>query len=341
MSKPTMPPSTRYLGSKLGISEWILENLEGISSKTVLECFGGTGTIGYLLKRLGKQVTYNDNLKFNQIIGKSIIENNNFKLSHKDIEFVLTRHKDMRYQNFIQKTFEGMYYTNKENHWLDMAIKNIQHLHPSKRTLAFNALFQSCIRKRPYNLFHRKNLYMRLADITRSCGNKITWDRSFESHFKEFANELNSKIFDNKQKNTALNLDVFELPEKFDLVYIDSPYMSKTQPINYRTYYHFLEGIANYNKWDKMIDYSTSLKRLYSDDNLWTRKSQIYSMFEKLFKKFQKSTIAISYQKNGIPNEKEMKKMLVRYKKNIIIKRKHHRYALSDRANEELLFIAY
>ena len=340
MNKPTIPPSTRYLGSKLGISKWIIDSLKDVPCQTVLECFGGTGTIGYLLKRQGKKVTYNDNLKFNQIVGKSIIENNKFKLSQKDIDFVLTRHNDVRYHNFIQKTFKGMYYTDKENRWLDMAIKNIQHLHHSKKALAFNALFQSCMRKRPYNLFHRKNLYMRLADIARSCGNKTTWDRSFESHFQEFADELNSKIFDNKKKNTALNLDVLELPEKFDLVYIDSPYMSQTRPTNYRTCYHFLEGIVNYNKWGGMIDYSTNLKRLHTDDNPWTKKSQIYSMFEKIFKKFQKSAFAVSYKKDGIPNEKEMKKMLMKYKKNVVIKRKSHQYVLSDRTNEELLFIA-
>ena len=37
-----------------------------------------------------------------------------------------------------------------------------------KQALAYFALFQSCIIKRPYNLFHRKNLYVRTKEMKRS-----------------------------------------------------------------------------------------------------------------------------------------------------------------------------
>jgi len=332
--------STRYLGSKHRISDWILKNLEELDFKSVLECFGGTGTIGYLLKQKGKKITYNDNLKFNYLIGKSLIENNNYRLSKKDIDFILTRHADIEYTKFIQHTFKSMYYTTAENRWLDKVITNIKYLDYRKKSLAYNALFQSCIIKRPYNLFHRTNLYMRLANIERKHGNKITWDTPFETHFKKFVNEINSKVFDNNKKNKAYNLDVFSLPRNHDLVYIDSPYMSNKMPVNYRTYYHFLEGLANYHKWDKLIDYSTRTKHLWPENNPWIDKLQIYNLFEKLIKKFQYSTLVISYKSKGMPNEKEMIKLLKKYKKKITIKRKNHRYALSSDSNRELLFIA-
>lgn len=340
MQKRTLAPSTRYLGSKLRISDWIMKNLEDIEFNSMLECFGGTGTIGYLLKLKGKRITYNDNLRFNYLIGKSIIENNNHKLSKKDVDFILTHHADIKYTKFIQHTFKSMYYTTKENQWLDKIITNIKHLNYQKKPLAYNALFQSCISKRPYNLFHRTNLYMRLADVDRYHGNKTTWDTPFETHFKKFVNEINSKIFDNNKKNKAYNLDVFSLPQNHDLVYIDSPYMSHKKPVNYRAYYHFLEGLANHTKWNKMIDYSTRTKELCSENNFWMNKLQIYDLFEKLIKKFQHSTLVISYKSNGIPNEMEMIKLLKKYKKKIIIKRKNHRYALSCYSNRELLFIA-
>ncbi len=50
-----------------------------------------------------------------------------------------------------------------------------------KKAMFLWALFQSCISKRPYNLFHRKNLYVRTADVKRNFGNKTTWDKPFES----------------------------------------------------------------------------------------------------------------------------------------------------------------
>lgn len=340
MQEIKLAPSTRYLGSKFRISDWIIKNLEELDFNSVLECFGGTGTIGYLLKIKGKKITYNDNLKFNYVIGKSIIENNNQRLSKKNIEFVLSYHKDIKYTKFIQKTFKTIYYTNKENIWLDMAITNIRQLNSKKKPIAYNALFQSCISKRPYNLFHRKNLYMRLANIDRMHGNKTTWDTSFEKHFEKFVDKINSKIFDNRKKNKSLNLDVLKLPKNHDLVYIDSPYMSRKQPVNYRACYHFLEGIINYHKWNKMIDYSTRTRQLHDDHNPWTDKSQIYILFEKLIKRFQKSTLVISYKNNGIPNEYEMKKLLQKYGKKVSVKRKTHHYVMSCTSDKELLFIA-
>ena len=97
---------------------------------------------------------------------------------------------------------------------------------------------------------------MRLANIDRKHGNKTTWDTPFEIHFKKFVNEINSKIFSNSKKNKAYNLDVFSLTGDYDLVYIDSPYITDKCPVDYKIYYHFLEGLANYDRWHEMIDYS-------------------------------------------------------------------------------------
>lgn len=333
-------PSTRYLGSKSRISEWIIKNLEELDFESTLECFGGTGTIGYLLKRHGKKITYNDNLKFNSIIGKSIIENNTNKLSKKDIEFILTRHTDIQYPEFIQQTFKSIYYTDFENRWLDEVVTNINNLEPRKKPIAYNALFQSCICKRPYNLFHRSNLYMRLAKIDRKHGNKTTWDTPFEIHFKKFVNEINSKIFNNNKKNKACNLDVLSLTGNYDLVYIDSPYMTSKYPVDYKICYHFLEGLANYDKWHELIDYSTRTRQMYRGNNPWMDRLQIYSSFEKLIKKFRDSTLVISYGSGGTPNEGEMLELLKKHKKKVRVIRKDIQYALSRNSCSELLFIA-
>lgn len=61
--------------------------------------------------------------------------------------------------------------------------------------IAFFALSQSCIIKRPYNLFYRKNLYMRTSNVKRSFGNKKTWDTPFVDWFLKFVKEANHSIF--------------------------------------------------------------------------------------------------------------------------------------------------
>ncbi len=169
-------PSTRYVGSKQKIVDWIWENLRDLKFESLLDLFGGSGVVGYVAKINGKEVIYNDYLKFNHQIGKAIIENNNEILTEDDLKFILSEH-NFDYPSFIQDTFSEVYFTDEENKWLDIVITNISKLNNEyKKALAYYCLFQSCIRKRPYNLFHRKNLYVRLAKVKRvvfSCSSSI------------------------------------------------------------------------------------------------------------------------------------------------------------------------
>jgi adenine-specific DNA methylase len=57
-------PSTRFQGSKLKIVDWIWEAIKDLNFNSALDAFGGTGSVGYMLKEKGKKVTYNDILKF-------------------------------------------------------------------------------------------------------------------------------------------------------------------------------------------------------------------------------------------------------------------------------------
>ena len=74
---------------------------------------------------------------------------------------------------------------------------------------------------------------------------------------------INNAIFNNNQKNKAFNLDVFDLDIKVDLVYIDPPYIPQKGSLTYyRDFYHFLEGITDYNNWFQNIDYKSKNKKL-------------------------------------------------------------------------------
>lgn len=309
---------------------------------TALDAFGGTGCIGYMLKEKGKKVTYNDILKFNWYIGLALIENDKVNLTDNDIDFLLTRHKGIIYPTFIFDTFKDIYFTDEENQWIDMVVININLLDDIyKKALAYFALFQACIIKRPFNLFHRKNLYLRFSEVERNFGNKATWDTPFEIHFRKFVNEANQAVFSNGQPNRALNLDVFDIEGEFDLVYIDTPYISKNGVgVDYFSFYHFLEGLVNYSKWGEMIDYRTKHKKLKGNGSVWINKKAIYSAFDQLFNKFQNSILVVSYRADGIPSIEELIILLKKYKKNVKeLKRKNYKYVLSLNHSEEVILI--
>ena len=335
-------PSTRFQGSKLKISDWIWEAIKNLEFESALDAFGGTGSVGYMLKTKGKQVTYNDIMKFNWYIGTSLIQNNEVTLSEDDIDFLLQEHKTCKYPTFVYDTFKDVYFTDEENKWIDRVAANIELLDDLyKKSIAYFALFQSCIIKRPFNLFHRKNLYIRFAEVKRNFGNKVTWDTPFEIHFKQFVHEANEAVFSNGRDNKALNLSVFDIRGDFDLVYIDTPYIPRSGiGVDYFGFYHFLEGLVNYSQWPNMIDYKTKHKRLKNGRSVWTDKNKIYSAFDRLFEKFRDSILVVSYRADGIPSVDELIKLLKKYKTNVReLNRTAYKYVLSVNNSAEVLLI--
>lgn len=336
-------PSTRYQGSKQKFTDWIWQCIKDIPFHTVLDAFGGTGCISFKMKEEGKKVTYNDILPFNSIIGKALIENRSTFLTENEIEDILSINNNISYPNFIEKTFKDIYYTDEENRWLDVVTTNIKLIdNEYKRALAYFALFQSCIIKRPYNLFHRKNLYVRMQDVKRSFGNKKTWDTPFETHFRKFIQEANSAVFDNKESCISLNKNIFDINYKYDLIYIDTPYINcDGVGVDYADFYHFLNGLVDYDNWSSRIDYNSKHLRLRKNPNVWNDSEKIYMAFENLFDKFSDCTLVISYRSNGIPSIEDIVSMLKKHGKDIkIYQSSEIKYVLSNKQSNEVLIVA-
>jgi adenine-specific DNA-methyltransferase len=79
-------PSTRYQGSKAKLAQWIWNQVAGLDFATCLDAFGGTGAVAYRLKQAGKQVAYNDLLRFNYYIGLALIENSQVTLAPEQVD---------------------------------------------------------------------------------------------------------------------------------------------------------------------------------------------------------------------------------------------------------------
>ncbi len=348
-------PTTRYQGSKRKLIPWIYTNLKDLEFESALDAFGGTAVVSYLFKWMGKRVTYNDYLRFNYYKGKAIIENSAVTLTDDDVERVLEVDASMT-TTFVRDTFSGRYYTDEENLWLDRTVANISRLGEEysgleleyKKCLAYYALFESCLMKRPFNLFHRSNLNLRMNTVERTFGNKTTWDKPFGQLFRRLVAEENGLILSNGKANTASNKDALSLgSDRYDLVYIDPPYFCRERTnseCDYGRMYHFLEGLANYDAWSSLIDYQSSILHLNKNGNSWLEKNTVISNLEELFKEFQDSIIVLSYKSPGIPSEDELISLLKKYKGRVRVEKKKYSYALSRtngraRDNTELLII--
>ena len=341
---PPPPPKTRYQGSKYKLLEWIWQHISNLDFDTVLDAFGGSACVSHFLKARGKVVTYNDMLRSNYLIGQAIIANDSDTVSNSEVSFLTSRHKERMYSHFIEETFQDIYFTEDENIWLDTVAQNIPNLrNQNKEAIAYYALFQSAISKRPYNLFHRRNLYMRTSEVTRSFGNKATWDKPFDEHFRRFVQEANASVFSNGCSCQALNMDALAVPGEYDLVYIDTPYINrKGIGVDYYGFYHFLEGLADYECWGQKIDCGSKHKRLLPVKSVWTNPKEIHKAFRDLFKRFRNSNLVVSYRSDGIPTSEELVEIMAEYKPTVSIYRFHgnYKYVLStNHKSTELLII--
>jgi adenine-specific DNA-methyltransferase len=341
---PGRTPPTRYQGSKYKLLDWIWENMRCLEFDSVLDAFGGSACVSHHLKGEGKAVTYNDILISNYLCGVGLIENDDQVLTAADIQFVLRTHNNVEYDDFIARTFHDVYFTDEENSWLDVVAQNIPLLtNRFKQALAWYALFQSAISKRPYNLFHRKNLYVRTADVARTFGNKATWDKAFDVHFRSFAGQANDAVFSNGRVCRALNCDATQAESIYDLVYIDPPYMSgRGVGVDYHHFYHFLEGLADYRNWHSRVDFRTRHLRLKQQDSAWISRKRVPLIFEQVLRHFSDSTIVVSYRSDGIPSPKELVDMVGRVKKHVETRTlaSNYKYVLSKNdASTEMLII--
>jgi adenine-specific DNA-methyltransferase len=327
-------PRTRYQGSKRKLCGWIAACLEPLEFTSVLDAFSGTASVGYLLKGLGKQVTCNDVLAANWQIATALVANDNARLSRRTIDRLVDPATSADEPTFIRDTFAGIYFTDAENAWLDRVCRRIRRMrNAAARAIAWYALFQSALAKRPYNLFHRRNLYMRTADVPRSFGNKRSWDRHFEAHFRAFADEANQAVFAGERTCRAIRGNAVDAPGAYDLVYIDPPYLNrKGVGVDYAHFYHFLEGLVDYPNWPQRVDRATRHRRMRAAPSPWTQPAAIGGAFAEVFARFADAMLVVSYRNDGIPSIEEIRTMLKKFKRRVVVhEHTRYQYALSTR----------
>jgi len=340
-------PVTRYYGSKRKIIDtiWDVIEKEKLEFHSVLDLFGGTGTFAYKAKLEGKQVIYNDIFKFNHLIGKAFIQNSTIKLTQSDISFLITKHQKFHYKYYVKDHYHDIYFLDDENELIDIIVQNIAQLKsPTKQAMAFYALFQTTLIKRPFNTFHRKNLLLRTRDVKRTFGNKVTWEKDLIETFQKFCVDVNSYVFSNTQKNKAINSSALKCKATADLVYIDPPYISRNgSHVDYHSRYHFLEGLVNYDNFIETINQNKINKEVMINKSLeFESKHTILNDIDRLISKYKDKVIVFSYRNNGIPSPQELKEIFhtngKSYKEYIL---NNHSYALnkSNSKLHELLYI--
>lgn len=320
-------PTIRYMGSKDKLLPWIYEVLNEIPFKTALDAFAGSGVVSYLFKSMGKRVYSNDFLHFSSMMAKGLVENSEDTISRKDRETLFS--DDFQSEYFISKTFKDIFYTPSGLEFLDKVSANIKKLgSPQKRALAYTALFRSCVKKQPRGVFTVSGNLERYDDGRRDL--RI----SLADHFQEQLTIYNELIFDNGKKNLSFNQSIFDFNNQLyrpDLVYFDPPYVPKSDDNCYVKRYHFLEGLSKYWK-DEVIMENTKVKKIQKKFTPFSYRRTSVEAFEKLFEKFSRSILVLSYSSNAFPDLDTLVSMMKKHKSRVIVHEKPYRYHFGNHA---------
>jgi len=333
-------PDTKYMGSKRVLLPFILYHIEKLRFSRVLDAFSGSGCVAYALKNLGAEVHANDFLRFAFHTAKAVVENNATTLTEEEIALLLRKNPSA--QTFIQDKFHALYFEPADNQFLDNLWANLERLpSPMKRSLALAAACRAAMKKRPRGIF--------------TFTGKKGWDGrsdlriSMQDQFLRAVILINNAVFSNKKRNRAIWGDVFEIdPKGYDIVYIDTPYISPFSDCDYTRRYHFVEGYCTYWEGVEILE-NTTTKKIRSYQTDFSSKDHAIESFNRLFEHFRKAKLVVSYSSTGIPSKEQMVKMLKQFKKSVTVQEIAHRYhhgnhrhKVGDNNNavKEYLFIA-
>ena len=333
-------PATRYMGSKQKLLPYIETVAQQCQFDMVVDLFSGSGIVSYLCK--GKKVFSNDYMNMSYIFSKAMIENNNITFDLEQAKKLLIA--DEFFDNFVQKKFKDLYFSDQDNYLIDVIRHNIEKIENEyQKSIAQAALIRACMKKRPRGIFtyvgHRYD------------DGRKDLQKTFEQQFLEAIKNINAAIFDNKKDNKVCRGNALDFKENIQnaLIYIDPPYYSQHSDNEYVRRYHFVEGLSlNWNGIE--IQEHTKTKKFKSYTTPFSNRKNTYEAFDQLFNQFREHKLLISYSSNCLPTLEEMIDLLKKYKTQVDVFLIDYKYHFANQNNkvgdnnndvQEYLFLAY
>ncbi|CCQ44283.1 D12 class N6 adenine-specific DNA methyltransferase family protein [Pseudarthrobacter siccitolerans] len=307
------------MGSKYKLAPHLERAFADVGGSTFLDAFSGSGFVGYLAKAMGYSVASNDHLSFPSVIARAAIVNDSVRLSDETIDRITGPAADDR--DFVQSTFENVFFTAEDRRFLDSAWSHIDSMVGPERDLALAALILSAARKQPRGVFTIS------GDLDHYNDGRRDLRLSLREHFRERAAEYNCAVFASEGDKVAYTGDVCDVPVKsFDVVYLDPPYAPPTDDADYTKRYHFLEGLSDYWVGREIMSW-TKTKKLPKRHSLFANKRTIEGALEATLDRFRDSgAIVLSYSSNALPGEARLKEMLGEVKSSVEVRVIPHTY---------------
>lgn len=310
-------PPLRFMGSKNRLLPWLRSIFGELEFESALDAFSGSGCVSYLLKTMGKQVWADDFLRFTTDLAQATVANSDEKLDPAEVDSLCSRRGDS--DRFIETTFRDIFFGDSDNRFLDTVWSHLVELSPSKRAIALSSLYRACLKRQPRGVFT-------VGGVGRYDDGRRDLRLSLEDHFRDGAALFSGLVFQNGSQHRATCCDALTIEDPdVDLVYLDPPYVPRSDDNCYIKRYHFLEGLAT--RWQDAEFHPTSkVKKLKKRYTPFSYRKDAEEAFDTLFRHFADSTIVLSYSSNGFPDLKALVRLLASYKGVVEVVERPHRY---------------
>lgn len=316
-------PEPQYLGAKYIHRGWIAQFVPN-DAKVVLDAFGGSQSIAYLCKQLGKETYTNDFLSFNNQIGKALVENPGYVLTKEDVEILFSVNQNPSEFGLIERLYSDLFFTRDEAAFLDAFRSNVDRLdNHYKQALAFAVMCRCMTRKVTMGHFAHTQALVYAADPARIKRNR-SLIRPLKDLFLDILPEYNAAIFNNQKDNRSFQENILDLLPKLDgidLVYFDPPYCNSHA--DYQSFYHLLETFVEYWKDKKFVNGTKRYEpKRYSG---FDKNSEAIENLKLMFQRSQHiPTWLVSYNDRSYPDIDTMVNMITPFR-NVRVERKTYR----------------
>ncbi len=273
----------RFLGSKYKLLNFIEDtvNKHCKDVKTVIDVFAGTGVVGSLFLKKGKEVYFNDYLKSNCYSYKAFYEP--AKVDIKKLEKIIEQYNNIKIkeENYFSKNFSDTYFSSNDCKKIGFIREDIENKFKDKE-----------INDREKSILIASLIYS-MDKVANTVGHYDAYrkTKNIEDKFCMYMLDISEK---GNKKSHISNQDANEFIKniKADLVYIDPPYNSR----QYCDAYHLLENVAS---WDKPKVYGVAKKmdRTNLKSKYCTNKA--VEAFDDLVKNCDCKYILVSYNNTG------------------------------------------
>jgi adenine-specific DNA-methyltransferase len=306
-------PMPQYLGAKYYLRQWLSQYIPRDCCR-VLDAFGGSQSVSYLLKEMGKETLTNDFLNCCNQVGKALIENPSETLSKDDLAILFDTNQDPSHYNLIEELYTNLFFSEEDAALLDSFRSNVPRLaNGYKQSLALAVMCRSMTRKVTMGHFAHTQAFNYASDPARVKRNR-SLVRPLKTLFFDLLPQYNAAVFDNKKHNQSFNENILDLLPTLtgvDLVYFDPPYCGSHA--DYQSFYHLLETYVEYWKDKQFVNGTKRYEpKRYSG---FDKKSEAIHSFELLFERAQSIPVwLISYNDRSYPDLQTMTRLIEPYR---------------------------